>query len=60
VLDSLRGALSLYGRYIAISMRGQLQYRASFAMLALGQLVGAGVEFVGIWALFHRFGALGS
>jgi ABC-2 type transport system permease protein len=59
VLGSLRGALSLYGRYIAISMRGQLQYRASFAMLALGQLVGTGVEFIGIWALFHRFGALG-
>ncbi len=59
MLASLRDALALYGRYIAISMRGQLQYRASFAMHAIGQLVGTGVEFLGVWALFHRFGALG-
>jgi ABC-2 type transport system permease protein len=59
VLDSVRGALALYGRYIAISMRGQLQYRASFAMQVTGQLVGTAVEFLGMWALFDRFGALG-
>jgi ABC-2 type transport system permease protein len=56
----LRDALALYGRYIAISIRGQLQYRASFAMEVLGQVLGTGVEFVAIWALFDRFGALGS
>ncbi len=59
MLDSLRGAVALYARYVAISMRGQLQYRASFAMQTLGQLVGTGVEFLAMWALFDRFGVLG-
>lgn len=48
----------LYWRYAAISMRGQLQYRASFVMLAFGNLFASVIEFVGIWALFARFGSL--
>lgn len=59
MLDSVRGALALYGRYVAISMRGQLQYRASFIQYVFGQLIGTGVEFLGMWALFDRFGRLG-
>lgn len=59
MLDSLRDALALYGRYVANSVRGQLQYRVSFAMRVLGQLLLTGVEFLGIWALFDRFGSLG-
>jgi ABC-2 type transport system permease protein len=59
VLDSLRDALALYARYIAISARGQLQYRASIALRAVGQLLVTGVEFLGMWALFDRFGSLG-
>lgn len=51
-------ALSLYLRYIAISIRAQLTYRATFAMKALGQLLVTGIEFFGIWALFSRFGSL--
>jgi ABC-2 type transport system permease protein len=54
MLDALR----LYRRYLAISMRAQLQYRASFVMQAIGQLLITGVEFLGIWALFARFGSL--
>lgn len=46
----------LYLRYIAISLRGQLQYRASVAMLTMGNLLITGVEFFGLWALFDRFG----
>src|SRR5262249_15238657 len=41
-----------------ISLRGQMQYRASFLMLTLGQLLITGIEFLGIWALFARFGSL--
>lgn len=52
-------ALALYFRYLALSMRGQLVYRATFAMKTLGHLIGTGIEFFGIWALFARFGSLG-
>jgi ABC-2 type transport system permease protein len=54
MLDSLR----LYGRYLAVSLRSQMQYRASFAMLTLGHFLMTGIEFAGIWALFDRFGRL--
>ncbi len=52
------GPLSLYYRYLSLSLRAQLQYRASTAMLAFGSLAIAVIEFVGIWALFDRFGNL--
>lgn len=54
MFDSLR----LYFRYVALSIRGQMQYRASFVMLTLGHLVITGIEFLAIWALFDRFGSL--
>lgn len=50
--------LRLYGCYASISLRGQLEYRASFAMQAIGQFVVTGIEFVAIVALFDRFGRL--
>jgi ABC-2 type transport system permease protein len=52
------GPFQLYGRYASISLRGQLEYRASFAMQAVGQFVVTGMEFVAIVALFDRFGRL--
>ena len=54
MLDGLR----LYGRYIGISFRSQMQYRASFVMLSVGHGLMTGLEFLGIWALFDRFAAL--
>ena len=51
--------LSLYLRYLAISLRAQLAYRATFVMKTIGHLLVTGVEFFGIWALFARFGTLG-
>lgn len=50
--------LSLYTHYVSISLRGQMQYRVSFILGTLGQLLGTGVEFVGILALFDRFESL--
>ncbi|OGN89626.1 MAG: ABC transporter permease [Chloroflexi bacterium RBG_13_46_9] len=51
-------AITLYFRYIGINIRGQLQYRASFIMMTLGNLSLTLIEFIGIWALFSRFGTL--
>ena len=48
-------ALALYGRYISVSFRSQMQYRASFIMLSLGHFTMTGLEFLGIWVLFDRF-----
>jgi ABC-2 type transport system permease protein len=51
-------ALRLYGRYAAVSLRGQMEYRASFLMQSAGQMLVTGIEFLGIWALFIRFGRI--
>jgi ABC-2 type transport system permease protein len=50
--------LALYGRYLGTSVRAQMQYRASFLFQTLGQLGITAIEFVGVWALFDRFGSL--
>ncbi|MDA0710335.1 MAG: ABC-2 family transporter protein [bacterium] len=51
-------ALGLYGHYISISFRSQMQYRASFLMLSFGHFLITGIEFVAIAALFDRFGQI--
>ncbi len=51
-------AARLYLGYIGVSLRSQMQYRASFVMLTFGACVAHFTEFVGIWALFDRFGSL--
>jgi ABC-2 type transport system permease protein len=56
----LANALSLYGRMVGQSVRGQLQYRTSFVLLTLGTFIISGVEALGVWALFDRFGMLQS
>lgn len=48
----------LYVRFLGVGLRGQMQYRASFVMLSLGTFVTAFTEFLGVWALFHRFGSV--
>ena len=51
-------ATRLYFLLLAASIRAQMQYRASFLMGAVGQFLITGIEIVGIWALFDRFGQL--
>jgi ABC-2 type transport system permease protein len=51
-------AIALYGRLLALNLRAQLQYPASFALATLSQGLVTGVEFLGIWVLFARFGQL--
>ncbi len=48
----------VYLRFLEVSIKSQMQYRASFIMLTLGHLAGTGIEFIGIWVLFERFGSL--
>jgi ABC-2 type transport system permease protein len=52
------GALRLYARYAAISLRGQLQYRASFVTTSIGAFLLTASEFLAIAALFDRFGQI--
>lgn len=54
------GTVALYGRLVSQSVRGQLQYRTSFLLMSVGNFVTSGVEILGIWALFERFGSLGA
>lgn len=51
--------LRLYGRYAAVSVAGQMQYPGAFAILASAQFANTLVGFVGVWALFARFGQVG-
>ncbi len=54
----LADTLSLYGRYLAVSLRGQMQYRASFAMMASGHFFTTALELAAVWMMFDRFGQL--
>lgn len=45
----------LFWQLIAVSLRSQMQYRASFVMQSVGHFLGTFIDLVGIWALFHRF-----
>ena len=54
----MAGALKLYLRYAGISIRAQMQYRASFIMISVGHFVVQGGEFLALWALFDRFKSL--
>jgi ABC-2 type transport system permease protein len=47
--------LRLYGRYIGVSLRAQMQYPASFVAMSVGSFVATVMDFVAIWALFARF-----
>src|SRR5262245_4421979 len=51
-------SLKLYWLYVMLSVRAQLQYRAAFLLTTFGPFLVSGVEFLGVWALFDRFGRL--
>ena len=46
---------SLYGRYVAASIRAQMAYPAGLALMTAGSFLITVVEFIGVWALFGRF-----
>ncbi len=47
--------ICLYFKLIGIAIRSQMQYRASFLMLALTHFISTFVDILGIWVLFDRF-----
>jgi ABC-2 type transport system permease protein len=55
---SIFNTLYVYYRFIEISVRSQMQYRLSFVMLTFSHFLVTGIEFLGIWILFERFGSL--
>lgn len=57
-MRSARDALALLGRFFGISLRAQMQYRSSFWLQSVGQFLITGIDFLGVLALFDRFGAL--
>jgi ABC-2 type transport system permease protein len=54
----MMNGLRLYGHYIRVSIRSQVQYRASFLLSTFGHFLITGCEFLGILVLFQRFGTL--
>lgn len=48
----------LYFKYMLIHLKSQLQYRASFWMMTLGQSLTPLVTFGGLYFMFERFGYL--
>src|SRR5258708_35123355 len=48
--------MRLYRRYVAASIRSQMNYPGSFLMMSCAQFVATFIDFIGIWALFSRFG----
>ena len=57
-MANVRNAIFLYARYIGVSIRSQMQYRASFVMLSLGHFAVTAIEFLGILVLFERFSTI--
>ena len=51
MFDSIR----LYFRLIAVSIRSQMQYRASFLIMSATYFIATFVDIIGIWVLFDRF-----
>lgn len=54
IVDTIR----LYFRLISINIKSQMQYRASFMMMMIGNLLVTFIEFITILVLFSRFGSL--
>lgn len=48
-----------YGRISALWVRASMAYPASFWMMAVGSFLMTGLDFVGIWVLFHTVDDLG-
>jgi ABC-2 type transport system permease protein len=54
----MRDSVRLYFLYMGVSLRAQMQYRASFIMFAFGQFLTFALEYSGVVAMFDRFGTL--
>ncbi len=52
------GDLAMYGRFIATSIKSQMQYKVSFLLNVSAQILATALGVLAIWALFARFGSL--
>lgn len=52
--DSVR----VYFKMVAVHLKGQMQYRASFLMMTIGNLLVSFIEFITILVLFSRFDSI--
>ena len=52
--------MRLYGKYLQLALKAQLEYPGSFLLLTLSQTIFPLSMLVGVHALFSRFGSLGS
>lgn len=50
--------IALYRRFVGARLRAQMQYRASFLMMAVVTFLGLSTEFVAVLILFNQFGSL--
>lgn len=48
-------SVRLYFRLVGVSIRSQMQHRASFLMLAFAHFISTFADIFGIWVLFDRF-----
>lgn len=51
-------SIKLYFKYVTLLFKSQLQYRVSFILLSLGQLLVPLTVFAGVYMLFQKFGQL--
>jgi ABC-2 type transport system permease protein len=51
--------MKLYWRYVSILFKSQLEYRASFILLSVGQFFVPFLTFTAIFMLFQRFSSIG-
>ena len=58
ILSQFANDAALCCRLMSVSMRGQMQYRASFLMLVAGTFAISFLEFGAVWIMFDRFGHL--
>lgn len=47
--------LRLYFSFVGVSIKSQMQHRASFFMLLIAYFLSTFVDILGIWILFDRF-----
>jgi len=54
----MMNSVSLYLRFAGISIRSQMQYRASFILLTIGNFIVTFIEFIAVLVLFSRFDSI--
>lgn len=47
--------MKLYLKYFAMHLNSQMQYKVSFALTMLGQILTSFTAFLGVWFMFTRF-----